>query len=36
MGEGNSDILGVLSERCEEETQACSSEEVLTSLFIIF
>jgi hypothetical protein len=34
--EGESDILGVLSNRCEGETQACSSKEVLTSLFIIF
>jgi hypothetical protein len=33
---GNSDILGVLSERCEEETQACPLEKVPTSLFIIF
>jgi len=37
MGEGNSDIL---YECCmagaKRKTQACSSEEVLTSLFIIF
>jgi hypothetical protein len=33
---GNSDILGVLSKLCKEETQACPSEEVLTSFLHSF